>query len=206
MEQSQNRPQGQNRLSDKELMERFLGGEVEGFNLLVQNYKVKLYNLLYRLLGNREEAEDILQETFLRVYRERESYDFNYSFSTWIYTIALNLFKNVYKKRKRVRFTGIDALLNRPDPNSENFGNKNRLSTILEREIFSLPLKYKSVFILREVEQLSYEEVALALNLPLGTVKSRVNRARRILQKRLRPMMEECYELSKNSPLSIPIL
>ena len=206
MEQSQNRPQGQYRQSDKELMERFLRGEVEGFNLLVQNYKVKLFNLLYRLLGNREEAEDILQETFLRVYRERESYDFNYSFSTWIYTIALNLFKNVYKKRKRVRFTGIDALLNRPDPNSGNLGNKNRLNTILEREMFSLPLKYKSVFLLREVDQLSYEEVALALNLPLGTVKSRVNRARRILQKRLRPMMEECYELSKNSPLSIPIL
>jgi RNA polymerase sigma-70 factor (ECF subfamily) len=206
MEQSQNRPQGQIRLSDKELMERFLRGEIEGFNLLVQNYKVKLFNLLCRLLGNRDEAEDILQETFLRVYRERESYDFNYSFSTWIYTIALNLFRNVYKKRKRVRFTGIDSLLNQPDPNSDNFGNRNRLNTLLEREIFSLPLKYKSVFILREVDQLSYEEVALALNLPLGTVKSRVNRARRILQKRLRPMMEECYELSKNSPLSIPIL
>ena len=206
MEQSQYRPQGQNRLSDKELMERFLKGEVEGFNLLVQNYKVKLFNLLYRLLGNREEAEDILQETFLRVYRERESYDFNYSFSTWIYTIALNLFRNVYKKRKKIKFSNMDVLLNRPDPNSDNFGNKNRLNTLLEREIFSLPLKYKNVFLLREVDQLSYEEVALALNLPLGTVKSRVNRARRILQKRLRPMMEECYELSKNSPLSIPIL
>lgn len=206
MEQSQNRPQGQNRLSDKELMERFLRGEVEGFNLLVQNYKVKLFNLLYRLLGNREEVEDILQDTFLRVYRERESYDFNYSFSTWIYTIALNLFRNVYKKRKKIKFSNMDVLLNRPDPNSDNFGNKNRLNTILEREMFSLPLKYKSVFLLREVDQLSYEEVALALNLPLGTVKSRVNRARRILQKRLRPMMEECYELSKNSPLSIPIL
>jgi RNA polymerase sigma-70 factor (ECF subfamily) len=187
-------------------MERFLRGEVEGFNLLVQNYKVKLFNLLYRLLGNREEVEDILQDTFLRVYRERESYDFNYSFSTWIYTIALNLFRNVYKKRKKIKFSNMDVLLNRPDPNSDNFGNKNRLNTILEREMFSLPLKYKSVFLLREVDQLSYEEVALALNLPLGTVKSRVNRARRILQKRLRPMMEECYELSKNSPLSIPIL
>jgi len=187
-------------------MRRFLRGELEGFNLLVENYKVKLFGLLYRLLGNKEEAEDILQETFLRVYKERESYDFNYSFSTWIYTIALNLWKNEYKKKSRVKFLNMDTLFNRPDLHSENFGNKNRLSSILERAIRTLPYKYRSAFILRDVDQLSYEEVALTLNIPAGTVKSRVNRARRILRKKLRPMMEECYELSKDSPLSIPIL
>lgn len=197
---------GQIRLSDRELMKRFLGGEVEGFNLLVENYKTKLFGLLYRLLGNKEEAEDILQETFLRVYRERESYDFNYSFSTWIYTIALNLFRNEYKKKRRAKLLSLDALFNRPDLNSENFGNKNRLSSILEKTIRTLPMKYRNAFVLRDVDQLSYEEVALSLNVPLGTVKSRVNRARRILKKKLKPMMEECYELSKDSPLSIPIL
>lgn len=204
MEQS--RPEGQTRSSDKELMERFLRGEVEGFNLLVKNYKVRLFSLLYRLVGNREEAEDILQETFLRVYRQKESYDFNYSFSTWIYTIALNLCRNLYKRKKKVRFLGMDSLVNHPDPNSENHGNRNRLSSILEGAISSLPFKYRTVFLLRDVDQLSYEEVASTLSLPLGTVKSRVNRARRILQKKLKPMMEECYELSKDSPLSIPIL
>jgi len=204
MEQS--RPEGQTRSSDKELMERFLRGEVEGFNLLVKNYKIRLFSLLYRLVGNREEAEDILQETFLRVYRQKESYDFNYSFSTWIYTIALNLCRNLYKRKKKVRFLGMDSLVNHPDPNSENHGNRNRLSSILEGAISSLPFKYRTVFLLRDVDQLSYEEVASTLSLPLGTVKSRVNRARRILQKKLKPMMEECYELSKDSPLSIPIL
>ena len=204
MEQS--RPEGQTRSSDKELMERFLRGEVEGFNLLVKNYKVRLFSLLYRLVGNKEEAEDILQETFLRVYRQKESYDFNYSFSTWIYTIALNLCRNLYKRKKKVRFLGMDSLVNHPDPNSENIGNKNRLSSILEGAISALPFKYRTVFLLRDVDQLSYEEVASTLNLPLGTVKSRVNRARGILQKKLKPMMEECYELSKDSPLSIPIL
>jgi len=204
MEQS--RPEGQTRSSDKELMERFLRGEVEGFNLLVKNYKVRLFSLLYRLVGNKEEAEDILQETFLRVYRQKESYDFNYSFSTWIYTIAMNLCRNLYKRKKKVRFLGMDSLVNHPDPNSENIGNKNRLSSILEGAISALPFKYRTVFLLRDVDQLSYEEVASTLNLPLGTVKSRVNRARGILQKKLKPMMEECYELSKDSPLSIPIL
>lgn len=204
MEQS--RPEGQTRSSDKELMERFLRGEVEGFNLLVKNYKVRLFSLLYRLVGNKEEAEDILQETFLRVYRQKESYDFNYSFSTWIYTIALNLCRNLYKRKKKVRFLGMDSLVNHPDPNSENHGNRNRLSLILEGAISSLPFKYRAVFLLRDIDQLSYEEVASTLSLPLGTVKSRVNRARRILQKKLKPMMEECYELSKDSPLSIPIL
>lgn len=204
MEQS--RPEGQTRSSDKELMERFLRGEVEGFNLLVKNYKVRLFSLLYRLVGNKEEAEDILQETFLRVYRQKESYDFNYSFSTWIYTIALNLCRNLYKRKKKIRFLGMDSLVNHPDPNSENHGNRNRLSLILEGAISSLPFKYRTVFLLRDIDQLSYEEVASTLSLPLGTVKSRVNRARRILQKKLKPMMEECYELSKDSPLSIPIL
>jgi len=204
MEQS--RPEGQTQSSDKELMERFLRGEVEGFNLLVKNYKVRLFSLLYRLVGNKEEAEDILQETFLRVYRQRENYDFNYSFSTWIYTIALNLCRNLYKRKKKVRFLGMESLVNHPDPNSENHGNRNRLSSILEGAISSLPFKYRTVFLLRDVDQLPYEEVASTLNLPLGTVKSRVNRARRILQKKLKPMMEECYELSKDSPLSIPIL
>lgn len=204
MEQS--RPEGQTRSSDKELMERFLRGEVEGFNLLVKNYKVRLFSPLYRLVGNREEAEDILQETFLRVYRQKGSYDFNYSFSTWIYTIALNLCRNLYKRKKKVRFLGMDSLVNHPDPNSGNHVNRNRLSSILEGAISSLPFKYRTVFLLRDVDQLSYEEVASTLSLPLGTVKSRVNRARRILQKKLKPMMEECYELSKDSPLSIPIL
>ena len=204
MEQS--RPEGQTRSSDKELMERFLRGEVEGFNLLVKNYKVRLFSLLYRLVGNKEEAEDILQETFLRVYRQKESYDFNYSFSTWIYTIAMNLCRNLYKRKKKVRFLGMDNLVNHPDPNSENHVNRNRLNLILEGAISALPFKYRTVFLLRDVDQLSYEEVASTLNLPLGTVKSRVNRARGILQKKLKPMMEECYELSKDSPLSIPIL
>jgi RNA polymerase sigma-70 factor (ECF subfamily) len=202
----QSRPQGQARLSDKELMERFLRGEVEGFNLLVENYKVRLFNLLYRLTGTREEAEDILQETFLRVYREKESYDFNYSFSTWIYTIALNLCRNLYRKKNRAKFTSLDNLLSQPDSNSDNFGNKSRLSSILEKVISTLPLKYKKVFLLRDVDQLSYEDIALTLDIPIGTVKSRVNRARRILKKKMRPMMEECYELSKDSPISLPIL
>lgn len=202
----QSRHQYQARLSDKESMERFLRGEIEGFNLLVENYKVRLFNLLYRLTGTREEAEDILQETFLRVYRERESYDFNYSFSTWIYTIALNLCRNLYRRKNRVKFTSMDNLLSQPDSNSENFGNKSRLSSILEKVISTLPLKYKNVFLLRDVDQLSYEDIALILDIPLGTVKSRVNRARRILKKKLRPMMEECYELSKDSPISLQIL
>jgi RNA polymerase sigma-70 factor (ECF subfamily) len=187
-------------------MERFLRGEIEGFNLLVENYKVRLFNLLYRLTGAREEAEDILQETFLRVYREKESYNFDYSFSTWIYTIALNLCRNLYRRKNRVRFTSLDTLLSQPDSSSENFGNKSRLSSILEKAIITLPLKYKKVFLLRDVDQLSYEDIALTLEIPIGTVKSRVNRARRILKKKLRPMMEECYELSKDSPISIPIL
>jgi hypothetical protein len=84
-------PDSKNQKSDKELLERVKANDTYAFSLLVDRYKVKLFNLIYRMLQNREEAEDILQETFLRVFKEKARFDPTYSFSTWIYTIALNL-------------------------------------------------------------------------------------------------------------------
>jgi len=193
-------------LSDKQLLQRVKESDTRAFSALVDRYKVKLFNLLYRMLQNREEAEDILQETFLRVFREKESYDPSYAFSTWIYTIALNLCRNQLKRRKRFRFFGMDLIKDDRRYAVETRVQSDGLSSTLDRAIASLPVKYRTVFVLREVNQLSYEEMAESLSVPLGTVKSRVNRARLMLRDKLKPMFGEEYELSKSSPIPIWIL
>ncbi len=190
-------------LTDKELLAKVKANDTTAFSVLVDRYKVRLFNLIYRMLSNREEAEDILQETFLRVFREKESYDPTYAFSTWIYTIALNLCRNELKRKKRFKFFGIDLVKNDRRYAVEGVTNKNCLSSTLEKAIASLPIKYRTVFLLREVNQLSYEEMSQSLDIPLGTVKSRVNRARLMLRKKLTPKIEEQYELSKSSPIPI---
>ena len=189
--------------ADKELLARVKANDTTAFSVLVDRYKVRLFNLIYRMLRNREEAEDILQETFLRVFRERERYDPTYSFSTWIYTIALNLCRNELKRRKKIKFFGIDLIKDDRRYAVEESGNKNCLSSTLEKAIASLPDKYRTAFLLREVNQLSYEEMSQSLSIPLGTVKSRVNRARLMLRERLKPKIKEGYELSKSSPIPI---
>jgi len=189
--------------TDKELLARVKANDTTAFSILVDRYKVRLFNLIYRMLRNREEAEDILQETFLRVFKEKERYDPTYSFSTWIYTITLNLCRNELKRKKKFKFFGIDLVGNDRRYAVEGVGNKNCLSSTLERAIASLPVKYRTVFLLREVNQLSYEEMSQSLGIPLGTVKSRVNRARLMLRKELKPKLKEQYELSKSSPIPI---
>ena len=198
------RPGGQ--VSDKELMEKVKSEDTSAFSVLVDRYKVRLLNLIYRMLQNKDEAEDILQEAFLRVYRERQSYDPTYAFSTWVYTITLNLCRNELKKRKRFKFFGIDLIKNNREYASEGIKNNNRLSSTMENAIGSLGVKYRTVFLLRDVNQLSYEEISQSLGIPMGTVKSRVNRARLMLRDKLRPRMKEYYELSKSSPLPIQLL
>jgi len=190
-------------LTDKDLLARVKANDTIAFSVLVDRYKIRLFNLIYRMLQNREEAEDILQETFLRVFKEKEKYDPTYAFSTWIYTIALNLCRNELKRKKRFKFFGLDLIKEDRRYAVEEKGNKNCLSSTLEKAIASLPVKYRTVFLLREVNQLSYEEMSQSLDIPLGTVKSRVNRARLILRKRLKPKIEEQYELSKSSPIPI---
>jgi RNA polymerase sigma-70 factor (ECF subfamily) len=200
VESTQNGP-----VSDKELMEKVKSEDRSAFTILVDRYKVRLFNLIYRLLQNKEEAEDILQETFLRVYKERESYDPTYAFSTWIYTITLNLCRNELKRRKKFRFFGIDLIKNSSKYATQGIIKDNCLSSALEQAIHSLPVKYRTAFLLREINQLSYEEISQSVGIPMGTVKSRVNRARFMLRDKLNPKMKEYYELSKSSPLPIQL-
>jgi RNA polymerase sigma-70 factor (ECF subfamily) len=186
------------RPSDEDLIERFQNGDLYAFDLIVKRYKNQLLNFVYRFLGNAEEAEDLVQETFLRVYRNRKAYQKVAKFSTWIYTIAGNLAKTELRKRKRRKFFSISDLgYNEKDYdisdeayNPEKDVDGRMKEEIIHKEIDELSPKFREVIVLRDVQQLSYEEISQIVNIPLGTVKSRVNRGRLKLQEKLKHILE----------------
>jgi len=168
----------------------FLDGEERAFQELVQRYQTRLLNFIYRTIGDREKAEDLVQEVFIRVYRHLHRFDRSKKFSTWIYTIASNLAKNELRNRSRnplVLFQTIRAGFQdeerplqfedssmRPD----DLYRKRHLRELVEQSVAQLPPHHREVFVLRELEGKSYEEIAEITSTNLGTVKSRLNRAR----------------------------
>jgi RNA polymerase sigma-70 factor (ECF subfamily) len=184
---------------DHAIMRRIQQDDFSAFEELVDRYKGRLVNVINRMLNNQNEAEDLVQETFLRVWTHRQDYDFSYCLSTWIYTIALNLAKNELRKHRKFKFFNLGEMtekgLELPDPKM----GPSALGHMLQQAITTLPPKYKTAFLLRDVEQMSYEEVAQILGVPLGTVKSRVNRARAVLKEHLKPKLEQSRALSKGA-------
>ncbi|MFH2035188.1 MAG: sigma-70 family RNA polymerase sigma factor [Candidatus Zixiibacteriota bacterium] len=192
--------------ADHIIMKRIQGGDMVAFNELVDKYKKRLMNVIMRMISSEVEAEDIVQETFVRVFQHRQSFDFNHCLSTWIYTIALNLARNELRKRKRFKFMDIFDMQGKEGEFAVEMKLPNGLPKAIEGAMESLPEKYKMAFILRDVQELPYEEVAKIMNIPLGTVKSRVNRARSMLREKLKPRMEEYNALSKGTLLPVSIL
>lgn len=183
-------------MSDEDLMEQFQAGTVDAFNLLVERYSERLMRYLYGFLGDLRRCEDLLQETFLRVHRNRHSYQRIAKFSTWLYTIAGNLARSEYRKQKRRRLYPLQSV-NRdneefemeipdesfsPDVHTEQMYQE----AYIQQALKEIPETFREVVILRDVQQLTYEEIAEITGLPMGTVKSRINRGRAKLQTMLR--------------------
>ncbi len=177
-------------ISDEELIERFQNGDIYAFEEIVKRYKDQLLNFAYRFLSGIEDSEDIVQETFLRVFRKRNAYKNVAKFSTWIYTITGNLAKTELRRRKKKKLFSISGLRYEdkeyeiPDQkkNPEERVDGIVKDEIIQKAINSLSPKFKEVVILRDIQELSYEEISKIISIPLGTVKSRVNRARLKLQ------------------------
>ncbi|MFC1557859.1 RNA polymerase sigma factor [candidate division KSB1 bacterium] len=184
--------------SDEELIERFQNGDVYAFEQIVQRYKDQLLNFAYRFLGDIEDSEDIVQETFLRIFRKKNAYRNIAKFSTWIYTITGNLAKTELRRRKKRKLLSLSGLKydnkeyeipdTRKDP--EELADSAVKDKIVQNAINSLSPKFKEVIILRDVQELSYEEISSIVKVPLGTVKSRVNRARLKLQELLKDLID----------------
>lgn len=182
-------------LSDEDVMEYFQAGYEEGFNLLVRRYKDRLHNFLYRYTHNHQDCEDLVQETFLRVYRSRHSYERIAKFSTWMYTIALNLAKSHYKKKKRMTKVTIHKDPSDPEDRKMDLEDNGILQDDslhekmcvdqLKKALMELNEDFREVVVLRDIQQLSYEEISEMTDNPMGTVKSRINRGRAQLQELL---------------------
>ncbi len=186
------------RPSDEDLIERFQKGDLYAFDLIVKRYKEQLLNFVYRFVGNQEEAEDIVQETFLRVYRKRKAYKRIAKFSTWIYTIAGNLSRTELRRRKRRKLFSVTDMGYEDrdyEISDEGYNPENHVEGVIQEEIIhaeinNLSPKFREVIILRDVQELSYEEISKIIRVPIGTVKSRVNRGRLKLQSKLKDLMK----------------
>ncbi len=186
------------KVTDETLIARFQQGDVQAFDVLVRRYKDQLLNYVYRFVGNRVDAEDIVQETFLRVFKNKHYYKEIAKFSTWVYTIAGNLAKTELRRRKRRKVFSVSNFVNEErdydipdmDQTPEQKVDGSLKDDIIQKAIDKLPSKFKEVILLRDVQGFSYEEISQILNIPLGTVKSRVNRGRLKLQEDLKFLLE----------------
>ncbi len=193
--------------TDKEIMELIQAGDEKAFRELVIRFQNRLLNFVGRIVTDRETSEEIVQETFLRIFNQKMSYTPKYAVSTWVYTIALNLSRSELRKRKLRKFLSLDFLKEESDLELAS-GATTRiegLAPILQKAIDNLPDDYRTAFVLCDIQRLPYQQIAEVMCVPVGTVKSRINRARSILREKLKPYKELQYELSRGIPQTISL-
>jgi RNA polymerase sigma-70 factor, ECF subfamily len=185
------------KLSDHELVEATQKGDESAFAEIMSRYRNPITNYLYRFLNDYEEAVDLAQETFVRVYFALDRYHTQYAFSTYIYRIATNLAISEIRRRKRRKLLSLTGLFQSEDESSTEFQPPDdralpdaeliddEQSRMISRAIAALPEKYRVPVILRDVQGLSYDEVAATMELGLGTTKSRISRGRALLKEKL---------------------
>jgi RNA polymerase sigma-70 factor (ECF subfamily) len=180
----------------KKRIKQVLKGDQNAFGEIIEIYKDKVYQICYRMLGNRHEAEDMAQEAFIRAYVNIHRFNIELKFSTWLYRIATNLCIDRIRKKKP------DYYLDAEVPGTEGLNMYSQISsdtrlpeddveslelqTLIQTEISKLPDKYRAVIVLKYIEELSLNEISEILELPLGTVKTRIHRGREALRKQLR--------------------
>jgi RNA polymerase sigma-70 factor (ECF subfamily) len=187
-------------LSDEELIGEFqLNNEVRAYEILVARYKNPLFNYVFRFLGDYEQTSDVVQETMIKVYRNKDSYKSIAKFSTWIYTIAGNLAKTELQRRKRKNLFSISSF----GEDNESFDIKDEEATpdvladsgikseIIQEALLKISEVYREMIILRDIQEFSYEEFAEMKGISIGTVKSRINRGRAQLQQLLKHIFNE---------------
>jgi RNA polymerase sigma-70 factor (ECF subfamily) len=180
-------------LNEAKLVKRIKKGDQQAFVEIVNQYKDKLYNVAYRMLSNRQEAEDVVQETFLRMYSNIRQYDDSYRLSTWIYRITTNLCIDRLRKKK-VAIDSLDeefteqegnSLYNRlssSEPTPEEVTLLQETQSIVQHAIDQLPPTYRAAILLKYIHDLSLQEISEILQIPVPTVKTRLHRGREALK------------------------
>ncbi|HET56282.1 MAG TPA: sigma-70 family RNA polymerase sigma factor [Ignavibacteria bacterium] len=190
-------------LTDEELIKEFQDNEtLEAFEILVKRFKDPLTNFVFRFVGDRDASTDIVQDTMIKFYLNKDSYKSFAKFSTWIYTIAGNLAKNELKRRKRRKIFSLDNNIDDDESKKiqiedksffepDRLADSNIKSHIIQNALLKVKPVYREVVILRDIEEFTYEEIADITGLSIGTVKSRINRGRTQLQKLLKNIYKE---------------
>ncbi|MDY0072605.1 MAG: RNA polymerase sigma factor RpoE [Thauera sp.] len=186
---------------DQQLVERVQRGDKQAFGLLVSKYQRKLQRLLSRLIRDPAEVEDVAQETFIKAYRALGSFRGDSAFYTWLYRIGINTAKNwlVAQGRRAPTSTSVDAEEAETFDDGERLRDMNtperllmsrQIGETVEEAMAALPAELRTAIMLREIEGLSYEEIASVMECPIGTVRSRIFRAREAIAQRLRPLLD----------------
>jgi RNA polymerase sigma-70 factor (ECF subfamily) len=176
-------------------LEQCLGGNTAAFEVLVHLYEKKIYNFCYHLTGSHEDAQDLAQEVFVKAFYNLSRFRRESSFYTWLHKIAYNTWVSWQRKRRNAATVPLERqgedgsyLLDLPDPKADpvDQAQAGELREFLNRALAGLNNEYRTVLVLREMEGFSYEEIAATTSTSVGTVKSRLNRARQILRERMR--------------------
>lgn len=172
-------------------------GDTVAFDDLVIRYQDRVFNMSYRMLGNREDAMDVSQEVFVTVFRSIGRFQERARFGTWLYRIIVNRCRDELRRRVSVKHTRPASLSAGDVEPTARVGagpveqaSARELQVLLERAIAELPEDVREVMVLRDTEDLAYEEIAAIVDVPVGTVRSRLNRARTLLKERLAPLLE----------------
>lgn len=172
-----------------------LDGDEKAYECLLLRYKNGIYNLIFQMIKNHEETEDLVQETFIKAFHNLQSYNNSYAFSTWLYKIAYNHSIDAIRKKK-LKTLPLDRPIKLKEGEVHHQIKDNALSpegsyifserkALIKKTISELPERYRQAIILRHQDDKSYEEISEILKIPLGTVKARIFRAREMLKKRL---------------------
>ena len=184
-------------MEEKTLVQKCLEGDQDAFGALVGKYKTKVFNLAFSLTRNRETAEDLAQEAFIKAYRALKSFRFQSEFGTWLYRIALNHIKDYMRSEGRYRKVPFEETIMEMgvqedvvrDREEEQIAEQRR--KIVLEGIHSLPEKYKVILSLRDIQGFSYSDISHILKISPGTVDSRLHRARKMLRKKIAPFFLE---------------
>ncbi|MBC7344350.1 MAG: sigma-70 family RNA polymerase sigma factor [Clostridia bacterium] len=193
---------------EEELIALSRRGDVDAFGQLVATYERHVYTVAFRFMGNHADASDLAQEAFLRAFRGIGKFRGDCSFKTWLNQITANVCRDQLRKQRRNPTISLDAATNSEDDPAQvilpDYSNcpeqvfqQREEREYLQEVLNTLPIEFRIVLILRDVQGLSYEEIANSLNIPLGTVKSRLNRARHLVRDKL--LQEETQKLIKAS-------
>lgn len=181
--------------TDEILIEKSKNGDLEAFELLVRRYESKVYTVAYRFLGNHADASDLAQETFLRLYQALPRFRGDSSFMTWLYHITANACRDEIRRQQRYHVVSLDAetgnngtqaISQVPSraPSPEEAAEQKEFSEVVQLCLNNLSEEHRLVLVMREIQDMSYEEIANVLKCSLGTVKSRLSRARQVFKEK----------------------